>query len=302
MRSRRRPILAVSASIVVFVLWPATAGAAMSGSPLLGGPDAPTGPLLGLGAFAGGHTSSYLRVREGFDRGAYLYLEKDLGAPAIGEMQLQLGWRFDPDDALAGGFGYVFVGGGARLPTNAHFNGGTLQGGTRIGENPGSVRWFVFELQYERELVRFGEKDGGLLALDLGLRFDHLEWRFSQATLAPTTIGRETGEDFWKQSIPIPIVGLTARLALSEEWDAVASAKGFRLNHLSSGRSEGGIVYVSESVIDATLGLAWKASDSVQLAFGYRFLYVDVDEESREDGNLIGVFAHGAYFTIQVTF
>lgn len=281
---------------------PRPASAALMGAPLLGGSDWPVGPLVGLGVFAGAPTNSYTRVREDADRGTYLYLEDDLGVPVIGEAQIQLGWRFDPDDALGLAIGYIFIGGGQRTHADDHYNATTIAAGTFLGEDPTSVHWFVIELQYERALFRFMEADRGLLAIDLGIRYDDLDWRFSPRTIAATSAGAEAGEDFRTQSIPIPVVGLTARFPIAPEWDVVASARGFRLNHISSGRLEGGLVYTSESFIDATLGLAFRAAESVQIAFGYRFLYVDIDEESREDGNLIGVFSHGAYFTVQATF
>jgi hypothetical protein len=297
----RSILLAASAFVLACSLAPASARAGLMGSPLLGDEDAPTGPLLGFGVFAGAPTNSYTRVREGSDRGTYLYFQDDVGIPVVGEAQLQLGWRFTADDALALGVGYLFIGGGRRTNTNLEYNATTLAGGTVETVDPMSVHWFVFELQYERTLVRFmGHR--GLLALDLAIRYDDLDWRFATKTIAQGSLGAEAGEDFRTQSIPIPLIGLTARIPISEDWDVVLAARGSRLNHISSGRSEGGIVYISESVIDATAGFTFKASDLVQISFGYRFLYVDIDGESREDGNLIGAFTHGAYFTVLLSF
>jgi len=98
------------------------------------------------------------------------------------------------------------------------------------------------------------------------------------------------------------VIGLTARFPIAESVDLVASARGMRINHMSSGRKEGGIIYFSQSLIDATLGLVIHADPNLSFSFGYRLLYVDIEEKSNEDGNLVGVFTHGAYFAITFVF
>jgi hypothetical protein len=283
-------------------LAPGVARADFMGAPFLGPQDMPTGPFAGFGVFAGSPTNSYTRVRENADRGTYLYLKDDLGVFVDGETSLQLGWRFDADDALGFALNYVFIGGGRRIPKNIEYNATTLQGGTQLAEDPTSVHWFAFELQYERTILRFMDEDRGLLAAVIGVRYDDIDWRFTKQTIAATSAGAEAGEDFRTQSIPTPVLGLVGRIPITTNWDVVLAARGFRFNHVSSGRSEGGLVYISESVIEATAGFAVRVSPGASWNFGYRFLYVDFDGESREDGNLIGLFTHGIYFTFQVTF
>jgi len=265
-------------------------------------PDAPSGLILGGGLFVGASTCSYTRVRENQDKGTKLSLAKDLGIPVIGEARIDMGWRFDPDDALTLGISYIFAWGETRLDHDIHYNGAVLEGGTDAGTMGGGVKWFVLEVSYERILFRFGENGRGYLAADMGLRFDALDWRFTKKTFVPGTKGTEAGEDFLTQAIPIPVFGLSARFPLAHSVDLIASLRGFRINHLSSGRSEGGIVYASESLVDAKLGLAFTLSDATELSFGYRFLYVDMDNESREDGNVIGILAHGLFVTLTVIF
>lgn len=275
------------------------ARAEMLGTPLLGGADAPSGFVGGLDLFVGAATNSYTRVREGGDRGTYLYLSDDLGIPVIGEVRGLGAWRFDPEDALGVSMGYIFAWGSARLPTNIDYNGGTLQGGTTLSSQP---LWFVFELQYERSIFRFGEGDRGYLAADIGLRLDYLHWLFPTATFAPDSPGHEAGEKFLSQMTPVPVLGLSARIPVAADLDVLLGARGFRLNHVSSGRVEGGIIYYSQSLIDATAGLVWTPTPGLQLSFGYRFLYCDIDEESTQDGNLVGLFTHGAYFSLSYAF
>jgi hypothetical protein len=298
----RRSGAFVVAAVVSCLLVPRGAAAAIMGMPLLGPEDLESGFFAGLGVFAGHPTNSYTRVREDTARGTYLYLDKDLGIPVVGEASLHGGWRFDSDDALALAFSYIFIGGHRVLHGSIDYNATALEPGTDVAENPASVTWMAIELQYERELFRFAEGNRGLLALDLGLRLDVIDWRFSSATVVAGSVKKEPGEDFLTQTIPIPVIGLTARIPIAEDWDIVLAARGFRLNHVSSGRVEGGIVYISESFIDATAGLVVRLSPSVQFAFGARYLYVDFDGESREDGNLVGLFSGGAYVTVQITF
>ena len=55
------------------------------------------------------------------------------------------------------------------------------------------------------------EADRGLLAVDVGVRYDDIDWRFGSPKLTATSPGAEAGEDFRTQAIPIPVLGLTAR-------------------------------------------------------------------------------------------
>ena len=300
--ARGRVAVVLAAILLLGAQAPREARGELMGVPLLGPVDLEDGFFAEFGVFAGHPTNSYTRVRENADKGTNLWLEDDLGVPVIGEAGLQLGWRFDADDALALACDYIFIGGGAVLHGPIVFNATTLAAGTDVQETPLSVHWVTVELQFERTIFRFAEKDRGLLAIDLGIRYDDIDWRFSKATISSKSTGAEAGEDFRTQSIPIPVIGLTARFPVVPDWDLAAGARGFTINHMSSGRSEGGIVYISESFIELTVGAVYMGWKGVQLGFGYRFLYVDFDGESREDGNQIGVFTHGAYLTVQVTF
>jgi hypothetical protein len=291
--------LAGALALILVLASASLARADMLGFPMLGPEDAPSGFFGGASAFAGSSTNSYTRVREHSLRGTYLYMGDDLGIPVIGELRLDGGWRFDPEDSLALSFGYIWAWGSNTLHADTDYNGGTFQGGTKLSSQP---LWFVVEFQYERALFRFMEGDRGMLGLDIGFRYDWLHWEFSKSTFTQTSAGHEAGEKFLSQATPIPVLGLTARFPVAENVDLVASARGMRLNHISSGRIEGGIIYFSQSLIDATLGLVIHTDPNLSFSFGFRYVYVDITEESKEDGNNVGLYSAGAYFSIAYTF
>src|SRR5262249_44195990 len=149
------------------------------------------------------------------------------------------------------------------------------------------------QLNYERSLFRFLDRDRGFLAIDLGVRWDFMDWRFTTRTIAPTSQHTESGEDFLTQSMPVPVLGLSARFPVSESMDVYVYARGFRASQWNSLRKEGGTVYFSENIVDAGAGLSIRATERLTVSFGYRFFWIDQDEQSHEDGNTIRLLTHG---------
>jgi hypothetical protein len=288
--------------VVLLALAARTASAQSLEGPLLWGEPKKdlSGPMLGAGLFVGSPQGSYVRVRETVLNGAKLR-NGDLGIPVVGELGIRAGWRFDADDALALHVSHIFFWGETTLGNDQFFNGAEFQGGKTVS-TVGKATWFVFELDYQRALFRFSEQDRGYLALDLGVRLDYLNFSFGTFTLAPNSPGKEGREDFFAQSMPVPLIGLTARFPIGATTDLYAYAKGFRINHLSSGRSEGGIVYWSQSIVEAGIGVAFIVNDRTQFTIAYRFIYNEQDGNSNEDGNEVRLLANGFAFGFTYTF
>jgi hypothetical protein len=260
-------------------------------------PERATGIRLGIDLFAGAPAASSTRVRENADDGDRLLLEDDLGIRVIGEARLRLGYDFDADQSLTLMASHIFLYGATTPERDVEYNGTTYQAGRPLESRP---IWLVFELEYERVLVRWGEEGRGRLSLGVGVRLDFLHYTFSSFTLAPTSTGSEGREDFDAQALPIPVFGLALRQPLARDLDLYGFGRGFRANHWNSFRTEGGTVYWSESFVEAGAGIAWRAAPWLELTAGYRFLYVDIAETSHEDGNYMFLSTHGG--TIGATF
>jgi hypothetical protein len=287
---------------IVLALAARTASAQSVDGPLLyGAPkDAPSGPLLGAGLTIGSPAGSYVRVRENQIHGNQLDFGGDLGIDVGAELAFRGGWRFGEDDALALRLSHIFVWGGTTLAHDVNYNGSVLEGGKSISTT-GSTTWWVIELSYQHALFRFGEDARAYLAFDAGIRFDYLNFSFN-ATLAPTSLGHETAEHFYSQATPIPFLGLTLRYPVGATTDFYAYANGFYWNHISSGRSEGGIIYYTQYLVQAGFGLAFQVIERGQLAVAYRFLYNQINEHSNEDDNKVVLILNGVSVGFTYTF
>jgi hypothetical protein len=258
-----------------------------------------SGPFVGLELFAGAPGHSVTQVREFDDLGDPLTLRGDLGIDVVGEARLRIGWRFDPDDALAIGISHIFLWGGARLEHDVHYNGTTYQGGTQLESQP---IYLAPEVRYDRVLVRWGDAARAALSINLGVRVDFVDWKFSEVAIAPTSTGKEGREDFYAQATPIPVLGISIRLPVTDDLDLEGFARGFRANHWSSLRNEGGTIYFSESFVEAGIGLVRRLAPGLDLAIGYRYLFVDLAETSPEDGNYLKLESHGALVGLRYQF
>jgi hypothetical protein len=254
--------------------------------------------VLGLDFFGGAPSSSHTRVREFEHRGDFLELDRDLGIPAIGEARLRLGYRFDPKSALTLSFSSLFLYGSARLDHDTTYNGTTFSGKTRLASRP---LWLVAEIQYERTLFCWGDDDRGALSAGVGLRADFLHW-ILHGTVDSTSSKKEQGEAFVQQVTPIPFVGISLREPIARDFDLVGYGRGFRANHWNSLRTEGGIMWFSESFVEAGLGIAYHITRTLELYVGYRYLLVDIRERSREDTNAVTVSSHGGTIGLTLAF
>jgi hypothetical protein len=257
------------------------------------------GFFLGLDLYGASPGSSQTRVRENGDEGDILKFQDDLGITVVGETRLRFGYRFDSDNALEIGISHIFCWGGTTVPRDIHYNGSTIAAGSSLDSMP---RWLVFEFNYERVLVSWGEQGRGELDLDLGIRFDYLHWDFQNFHFTATSSGHEAAEDFDTQAMPIPMIGLSIRQPLVDHLDFTAFGRGFRANLWPTGRTEGGPVTWSETAIEAGAGLAWRIADSFEIYLGYRFLLLDIKEQSGEDGNFVTLRANGGLLGMTVFF
>jgi hypothetical protein len=114
--------------------------------------------------------------------------------------------------------------------------------------------------------------------------------------------GRSNSEDFYRQELPVPVLGLRWVYPFAERWTLRASLSGGFLPRVDSLRTEGGTVYVEQRHADLGLGVVYRLSQMAHIEGGYHFTYFFQEEKSHEDKNLFELFDNGLYARFQVRF
>ena len=249
---------------------------------------------VGAGTLAHGST----QVRENGNVGTRLDLRDDLGIRSFTEVRLRYTHRYDGDSRFTFSLTDVLLRGSDTPSSDVLYNASVLKGGVPIRSRPFYV---VLEGRYERVLARWGSGRGSSLSFDGGLRFDDIHW-YLNGIVPATSPHAEVDEDFNKQAIPVPVLGLTLRTPLSDRWGFHATVRGTRVNHWPTLRNEGGAVAWSETFLEAGVGVTWRLSKAAAMDLGYRYQIVDINETSGEDGNAVGFATHGLVLGLTLDF
>jgi hypothetical protein len=233
---------------------------------------------LSLGA-AVGIPRGYVQVRENQLQGTHLSLHGDLGIDTVESVTLAAAYHLSPNDSLRLIFDSIFLYGSSTLSQDVLFNGAQLQGGTTAQSRP---EFFRLTGLYERHLLDLA--GGGHLAGDIGFTYVFLTYKIN-GTLSPQSTGGETKEDFLTQELPVPMLGFSLELPISERTSFVGSVLGGYLPQVDSLRQEGGDVKLSQTNVDVLAGLRYQLTPALDLRGGYAFHYFTQHETSTEDGN-----------------
>jgi hypothetical protein len=234
-----------------------------------------------IGAQLGAPTG-WVRVRENTIAGTRLDLGHDLRITRLPALELHIarhperrtGWELTVT-------GYRLAG-TTRLQRDVLFNGSTLASGTTLHTRTDFSRFLRIDLAARRQLLALGP--GGNLSATVGLTAVLLTVEL-RGTLARATVGHETREDFVTQELPVPIVGLTARLPLGRRFAARTIVSGGYLPWVNSLRREGGEVQLTQTHADIELGAEYTLTPTIDVTGAYRTTSFTQRERSREDGN-----------------
>ena len=232
----------------------------------------PTGGLKGGG---GGSPGSLLRLRT-------------LGINESEALEGTVAFHATPRDAVRASYLYYFLDGSSTPRVSVVYNGQEF--------TPGHLRtnadFSRFSLAYERTLL--GRPSGEGLIGSAGLTY---------VSLNPTLTGhgKSNSEDFYRQELPVPILGLRWEHPLGQRLLMRASVAGGGLPRVDSLRREGGTVYLRQSHADAGAGLAYLLGPHARIELGYDFTYFFQREKSSEDDNLFELIDGGvrARFTVR---
>jgi hypothetical protein len=241
----------------------------------------------------------FVDVREGAPGGPGAGTRLPLQQLGLGHAEIlafhvdtRLGSRWD----LQGRLRYFMLRGSASFGQEVGFNGVSYAAGTTIDAAP-----LLFDLRVDlrRPVLTFG-RDGRLDAI-AGLDFTYLSFRTS-GSAAASSIGSDKNEDFYRQEIPIPSLGLRVEQPLSRSIRFYAEGFGFQVLGANSLRNEGGVVRLWQRQSEAQAGLDWRLSPSRTLQVGYRAGSLRMNEVSPEDGNQILLRDKGPFLSLTFRF
>jgi len=227
----------------------------------------------------------YIKVGEVEVSGTRLQLHQDLGIDVSEAVEAQVGYHLTPRDALRVTFLHYFLRGNTTTSTPVTYNGETFPPGSLTT----NADFLQVSLRYGRGLLTTAE--GVHLTGSIGLSYTYLYPKVN-----------DNAEDFYLQELPVPIAGLRLDAPLGRRLGLTAFVEGGGLPRVSSGRQEGGTVYLSQQQAAAGLGLIYTLIPSVQLTAGYRLTYFFQHETSHEDNNAFQLIDNGIRLGVNVRF
>jgi len=235
---------------------------------------------------------SWVRVRENQILGTQSSFG-DLGIHTVQLPTVQLDVRICGPNALRARLRYLHVTGETFLTQPFDFNGATLAAGQNVRTGGD---WYSGELLYERQM-RWGDSGWQLNAL-AGAQYTYINITLNggNAAVTPDSAGSETKEDFYRQELPIPTLGLELFRSLNPHVSLTGTVQGGWINHWNSQRQEGGTVFLSQSEIEAHLRAVYTDKPRLGPAepmVGLFYYHFAQTEDSQEDGNYMSWSAWG---------
>jgi hypothetical protein len=232
-----------------------------------------------------------------------LFRLHDLGIDVSGTLEGSVGFHFTARDAVRASYLYYFLRGSSTQDRAVVFNGQEFTAGS-LDTN---ADFYRVSLAYERTL--FSRPSGEQLIGSVGLTYVNLNPTLTggsppAAASGPSgeAHGPSNSEDFYRQELPVPILGLRWDHPVGQHWLLWASVSGGGLPRVDSLRKEGGTVYLQQSDADAGIGLAYVIGPHGQLEAGYHFTYFFQHETSHEDNNLFELIDNGAQVRFTLRF
>jgi len=242
-----------------------------------------------LGTYIG-RPGGYVRVGENGNRGSRLRLNDDLNIGLSEAADVSVAFHFTPRDAVRATFLYYFLRGRGFIDRESvTYNGEEFK-------VPGHVSidadFYRIGLAYERT----ASVPGGFLTGIIGLTYVHLDPKLSGQ-------GHGNSEDFSRQELPVPIVGLRVDIPMGNGFAARASIGGGGLPRVNSGRKEGGsTVYLEQVHGDATMALTYAITKNFVFDIGPRWTYFFQREKSHKEDNAFELVDYGVRAGVTLKF
>lgn len=239
--------------------------------------------------------NGFVQVRETTREGTRLPLQ-DLGLSPAQLFALEFDQRLTDESRLDWRARWFNAAGDASFGHEVEFNAVSYEAGTTIRSR---AQLGDLAFHYDHGLFHFG--DGGHVSFLAGATFTWLNF-VMHGTEAADTSGHDQKEDFWKQSLPLPSLGLRIDWPLTPTQRLYAEGYAWRAIHWNTLRSEGGTVYLSQDNVEASAGWSFRFHPKCELTAGARFDYLAIDEQSHEDGNVILWRSFGPFVAFTLRF
>jgi hypothetical protein len=227
---------------------------------------------------------------------------RDLGIEVSEAREGTLAFHVTPNDAVRAGYLYYFLDGRTTLHRSVFYNGPEF--------TPGSLStnadFYRISLDYERTVLR--RPSGERLIVSAGLTYVNFNPTLTGAIRSAGPVGtlegngRSNSEDFYRQELPVPILGLRWDHPFSPRLLLRSSVAGGGLPRVDSLRTEGGTIYLQQSHADAGVRLVYVLGPHVELEGGYHFTYFFQEEKSHEDKNRFELIDNGLQIGLRVAF
>jgi hypothetical protein len=233
-----------------------------------------------FGIYAG-RPGGYVRAGENGGRGSRLRLNDDLNIGLSESADASVVFHFTPRDAVRATFLYYFLRGrGLINRESVTFNGEEFKVPDHLSID---ADFYRIGLAYERT----GRVPGGFLTGIVGLTYVHLD-----PTLRGN--GHSNSEDFSREALPVPIVGLRFDIPMGNGFAARASIGGGGLPRVNSGRKENGsTVYLEQIHGDAAMALTYAITKNLLFDIGPRLTYFFQREKSHQEDNEFQLIDYG---------
>jgi hypothetical protein len=233
-----------------------------------------------LGTYVG-RPGGYIRVGENGDRGRRLRLNDDLNIGLSEAVDASVAFHLTPRDAIRATFLYYFLRGrGFINRESVTYNGEEFKVPSHVSID---ADFYRIGLAYERT----ASIPGGFLTGIVGLTYVHLNPKLSSN-------GQSNSEDFSRQELPVPIVGLRFDIPMGNGFAARAAIGGGGLPRVNSGRKESGsTVYLEQIHGDASMALTYAITKNLVFDIGPRLTYFFQHEKSHQEDNAFQLIDYG---------
>ncbi|HVU00291.1 MAG TPA: hypothetical protein VHE30_01015 [Polyangiaceae bacterium] len=246
-------------------------------------------PSVGLSVFHAFSPTGFVKVREFQFEGDRLGLRENLGLRSVNALEADGRMPLGPRGALRILFQATLFGGDATLPRDEWFNGTLYQGGGHV--DIGSTQYYRGLVLYQHRFVGTADPATGRVLGEAGLVLDALDFHID-GPLSPKTVKTEKRENFAKQLLPLPILGVTASQPLLRDVRAYGEFRVAFVRALPSFYKEGGTMHFTQTDLDAILGVAYRF-DPVEAHLAYRQSFFYQETYSHEDTNQFRLLAQG---------